>query len=657
LARLPSTDRHALLALALDHTTESRLLDTALADPADFRHRAKSAGLIEQRDGRLDFTHPLLRTRVLATSGADDVRAAHATLAEAAERTGHEAARTWHLASSITGPDEKVAALLSTTADGYRRRGAATEALAASELAARLSPDPLARAHRCVDAADMSWFTGDFERAEELLARAMALTEDTEVRGRSAVILGQMRTWTRGPMEAYRLLSSEADLAAPVSPATAATCLAHATFAALVAVRVDLALDASRSALEMAGDGDPGVQLGAQTARAMALLTAGRGPEADALMEPVESLGRALAESGMTEAEHLVQMAAIAHVYRGREGRARELLTGIIQRSRVAGAREATAFASGILAEVCLRAGRWVEGYGLVSDVLAEEWGREGDRAWSHAFLSRACAAIGREGQCRAEAATASIAAESLGLEVVRAWADASLGLLELGLGNPERALLHLERVAEIWDRGPVGEPGLLWWEGDHLEALVATGQQERARQRLGRLAVATEATGSPYGRVAAARGAAMLEEAERAGPAWDRAVDAAEALGSPFELARTLLGRSRALDQAGLPDADDERRRSVEMFEGLGARSWAELAGAAGPRRATAAPTAATPALDQLTPAELRVAMAVARGLTNKEVALDLCISTKTVDSHLQRIFRKLDVRTRTEMAARLLR
>jgi DNA-binding CsgD family transcriptional regulator/tetratricopeptide (TPR) repeat protein len=656
LSALPSTDRQALLLVALGRTTDPRLLGAALPDTAGFLQRATAAGLVEEHDGRLDFTHPLLRTRVLAASGVEDVRSAHAALAGAAEQTGNPVAGTWHRAAALRGPDEQVAAQLSATADAYRRRGAATEALAASELAARLSPDALARAHRTVDAADMAWFTGDFDRAEALLAQADAETDDVEVRARRAVILGQLRVWSRGPMDAYRLLVTEAEALLSHAPAGAATCLSHAAFAALVAVRMDLALDAAERAVAVREHDDVGAQMGAQTAHALALLAMGRGAEADALMEPIEAMGRALAESGMTEAEHLVQSAALAHAYRGRGDRARDLLTGILQRGRSAGARDATAFATGILAEVCVRSGRLVEGYGLVTDVLAEEWGGPGDRAWSHAFLAHACAALGREQECRTEATLALRVAEPLGLTVVTAWAEASLGLLELGAGRPDRSLLHLDRLAGIWDRGRVGEPGLLWWEGDHLDALVASGRTEDARSRLRRLSEETAATGSAYGRAAAARGEALLADQGREADAWAAAIEAAEALGSPFETARALLGRSEATSRQDPCSSASDRRRAREMFEGLGARCWADLA--AEPDRAEDTVPASSPsALDQLTPAELRVAMAVSRGLTNKEASLDLCISTKTVDSHLQRIFRKLEVRTRTEMAARLLR
>ena len=55
---------------------------------------------------------------------------------------------------------------------------------------------------------------------------------------------------------------------------------------------------------------------------------------------------------------------------------------------------------------------------------------------------------------------------------------------------------------------------------------------------------------------------------------------------------------------------------------------------------------------MSQLTSAELRVALAIAKGLTNREAGEQLYLSTRTVDAHLRAIYRKLDIRSRTELA-----
>ncbi len=286
----------------------------------------------------------------------------------------------------------------------------------------------------------------------------------------------------------------------------------------------------------------------------------------------------------------------------------------------------------------------------MIRTVVDEEWGDIGVRSWPRAYLARVSAALGRAEECRAEAAAALEVAGPMGLTVVEVWAESALGLLELGRGHPQEAIVHLDRVAEAWERGGVAEPGALWWEGDHLDALVACGEEGRAKERLCLLERAVESTGRGYAAVVAARGRALLAPDEDAEVRFAEAVQRGEAFASPFELGRTLLARSRYRQRLGLDGAASDAERAAALFDALGAVDWARQA------RGRDGEAGRLALIDQLTAAELRVAMSVARGLTNREASIDLCVSTKTIDYHLGNIYRKLGVRTRTEMAARLL-
>ncbi len=155
--------------------------------------------------------------------------------------------------------------------------------------------------------------------------------------------------------------------------------------------------------------------------------------------------------------------------------------------------------------------------------------------------------------------------------------------------------------------------------------------------------------TGRRYLLTAAARTRACLVDPELSEPAFAESIEHATALGSPFELARTHLARSLHRAEHGRLGAAADADRAIALFDALGATTW--LARAAN-RPSPAAPLG----VDRLTPSELRVAMAVGRGLTNREAAIELCLSRKTIDFYLQSIFRKLGVRTRTEMSRRIL-
>jgi DNA-binding NarL/FixJ family response regulator len=157
------------------------------------------------------------------------------------------------------------------------------------------------------------------------------------------------------------------------------------------------------------------------------------------------------------------------------------------------------------------------------------------------------------------------------------------------------------------------------------------------------------ERTQRRYALAAAARVRAQLVDPDVAEASFAESIEQATALGSPFELARSYLARSRHRAFHGCAGADSDSSRAIALFESLGASAWLAQA-------ASSPPQASSLAVDQLTASELRVAMAVARGLTNRQAAIELYLSTKTVDFYLQSIYRKLGVRSRTEMTHRLL-
>ena len=100
--------------------------------------------------------------------------------------------------------------------------------------------------------------------------------------------------------------------------------------------------------------------------------------------------------------------------------------------------------------------------------------------------------------------------------------------------------------------------------------------------------------------------------------------------------------------------DARSELRAALSTFASLGARQWTELTQreltVAGER---AMPAAVPSALDALTPQELRIAQCIGGGATNREASAELFLSPKTIEAHLTHVYRKLGVRSRSELAA----
>ena len=197
-------------------------------------------------------------------------------------------------------------------------------------------------------------------------------------------------------------------------------------------------------------------------------------------------------------------------------------------------------------------------------------------------------------------------------------------------------------------------EPSVRWWTGDRVELLLELGRIDDAvvfstsgkRTRCG-----SSASGSsPMCRVA---GVSSPPHGESPRPHWTslrRRSSQHETVGDPFGRGRTLLalGIVRRRMRQKRP-ARDAIEAALDAFETVGASGWAAKA------RAELGRIGGRTRAEGLTAAERRVASLVAEGRTNREVAAALFLGERTVASHLNHIYAKLGVRSRTELALRL--
>ena len=229
-----------------------------------------------------------------------------------------------------------------------------------------------------------------------------------------------------------------------------------------------------------------------------------------------------------------------------------------------------------------------------------------------------------------------------------------ALGLLELSLDRPAEAHEQLGPLVARVEGADIGEPGSIRFVTDDVEALVRLGELDAAAtqlarfeqhaQRLGRWS-ALAAAHRCRGLIAAAAGAPDEAQAE-----CNRALDEFEQLSLPFETARTLLALGVVQRQARQRRAArNSLERALRLFEELGASLWAERARAELGRISGRAPSRG-----ELTASERRVAELVAEGQTNREVAAALHVTARTVEGTLSRVYAKLGVRSRTELARR---
>jgi DNA-binding CsgD family transcriptional regulator len=354
----------------------------------------------------------------------------------------------------------------------------------------------------------------------------------------------------------------------------------------------------------------------------------------------------------------VVWPAALALVWMEDHDTARELFVRVIERARDESVPSVLPYTLVGLAELDYRTGGWSRAYAGASEAvtLARETEQPVALGFALACLSRIEAAQGRAGDCR-EHATEAIDLATGGAGSVAVYAAAALGLLELGAGRVDEAIAHLVQVRNEVETHGLVLPTVIQWAPDLIEALARAGRVDEASELLASFEVAAEATMSAWALGTAARCRGLISDGDFEAD-FSRALELQEAQGTPFEIARTELCLGERLRRARRrKEARITLRAAIDRFERLGAAPWADRATNELRASGETIQPGAVIATNELTPQELQVALTVAKGATNREAGAALFLSPKTIEAHLGRIYRKLDVRSRTELAALLAR
>lgn len=652
LASLPLDTKRALLVAASSHSEAVQPLLDALAelelDQAALEP-AEREGLVTFGEGRFAWRHPLLRSAAYYRASTFERRAAHAALASAS--SGVE--RAWHLADATLGPDEAVAQALEDAAlDARQRRGHVAAALA-FERAARLSSDRDDAARRDLEAARDYHLAGRVEQARTLLRSALSSTGDRVLCSEIEHQLGVIEMWFGDAATAQGLLAGAAATVEVDNPRRAAAILMHAAIAREMAGDVDGTLAIVRHAHELAEGAD-----GTEPQLLRALILAGHARDVrPALLKLVAERPRA----GAATAETVLLTATVgqALVWLGEYGEARRIFERELLDARTSGSLAPMPYLLACTSELEFRLGRVQPAYATAVEAveIALETGQLNVLSFCLATLARVEAATAREEACREHARRALELADELGAGSIRIYALAALGLLELGLGRASAALATLrELAAHVAELGP-RDPGVVEWEPDLIEAQLLCGHVEAARVSLRSLEERARSTENCWANASAARLRGMLVEI-----GFEEEFAAAlRGHASRFERARTELRLGERLRRDRRPTAARVPLRSAQQaFELLGAQGWAARARAeraAVGERPKRSETGVPALLHELTEQELRIALLISEGVTNREAAAALYLSPKTVGYHLGKVYDKLGVRSRTELAHLLAR
>lgn len=659
---LPDPARRALVVLAAGRSTAAGPLGKALEAAGlslDALAPAEEDGLITATADGLDFHHPVLRALVLGRAPLALRYAAFQALAEVSTGSLH----AWYRASATPGPDEDTAAALAEAALEARRRSAFGEAALAWRRAADLTPDPAARAGRLLNAASDALLSGS-PAGPQWCEEAVRITPDPAMRAAIQGLLGRMYTWKGETAQAYGLLVNAADAVRDSDPTRACLLLAEATAAARLDGHVPAAVRVAEESLALASESGP-ERWYSLTLLGGALVMAGRTAEGRAMLESADRHGAG--DPVRDQQVYAIAGQAWSRVEEFTRGRA--LLNTAVESARRHSAVGVLGFTLAVRGELETRIGQWASARGDLTEALrwAEELGQLTCVSYALYCLARLEALRGDRVECEEHVARARRECGAYGIGCQEFHMTAVLGLSALAYGDHEAAADQLEQTLSLAVEQGIGNPEVVPFAADLAEAHVRAGNAARAGEVVAWLEERAREAGLASAEAAAARVRGLLagtpEEAEAC---FGAALKAHGRTTGPFDWARTLLCEAEVLRRYRRPAAARAPLTSaLACFERLGAVPWArraasELAAAGG--LPTTAPSGGGSGcgsgsggmggvLGQLTPQEFQVSRAIARGLNNTEAAASLFVSRKTVEAHLTRIYRKLKVRSRTDL------
>jgi DNA-binding CsgD family transcriptional regulator len=649
---LPEKTRDLLFVAAAEPVGDVALLHRALDTlgiGADAVVPAENAKLIEF-GARVRFRHPLVRSAAYRAAAPGARRRGHAALAGATDPQTEPDRRAWHRAYATHAPDEAVAAELERSASRAQARAGPEAAAAFLERAAELTPDPRLRGERALAAAQAKFDAGAPAPAEALLGMAAMCPLDEVDRARVDRLRAHIAfTRTRGG-DTPLLLSAAAKRLEPLDPELARETHLEALWAAVRSgrfVKAQGVLEAAEAAM---------APVRGRSARAIDLLLDGLiTRQANGYAAALPSVARALdafeQEGFRRENIAWCWLACQLAMDLWNDTACANIATGLSVVARERAALTVLPFALNYSAAHQLFAGRFDVAEQLVDEaadittatrnvpiadfsVLLAAWRGDRDKTY----------------QLRASVILdATARGEGFAVEVAE-WATATL---HIGNGEYADALTAAQRAYD-----PVGLGFNVWVLPELIEAAARNGDFATARAAFEQLAERTSPSSTEWARGIEARSRALLTDGPEAEHLYRAAI---EQLGR----SRVVIHHARAQLIYGewlrrehrRVDAREQLKAAYAAFDAMGAQAFAErtqrelLATGETVRKRTA------DTHDQLTSQEAQIAFLARDGLTNPEIGRQLFLSHRTVEWHLGKVFTKLGISSRRELAQALHR
>jgi DNA-binding CsgD family transcriptional regulator len=653
--------RSALLIAAVAPGATVDLVGAAIGQPAaPVLEPAVRGSVVRIERGVIDFVHPLLAAAAYSAAGPEERDRWHARIAEVAP---DPETRARHLAFARRGPDAEVAAGLADAARGARDRGATaaaadlySQALARwpggteAEDGGPSDASAIERATLVAESVPILLATGEADRARRLLEASIAELAAGPVRCDLLLLLAPLVEGDEAGGQARLRLIQQALSEAGDDPRRTAAALLDLEQWERHRDRSPDALPIARRALELAEEtGDEKLLAAAHVRTADLEVVLGLGGE------PVARFRRALdlGERVHVDAEHSARsMLAVCLIRAGRLDEARPHLLAERGRAIAEGDETSHSWECLFLAELEWLAGRWDDAAAAAAEGL-EVAQQTGLRLREGTLQSLVALVEGSQGDPEHARALAQDAISILDdVDEVSYANNARQILAFIDLTRGDAAAAHEQLRSYALDR--LEGSKRLAFIGDEIEALVQLGDLEGAANLTDALARRAAELNRPTLVATAARSRALVlgsqGELDAAIEAAREAVAIHDDLKLPFEHARSLLvlgGIQRRAKQRKA--ARESLTAAADAFERLGATRWAERA------EAERARVGGRTTIEGLSETELRVAQLVAEGKSNKEVAAELYVSVRAVESNLSKVYAKLGIRSRTELARRI--
>jgi DNA-binding CsgD family transcriptional regulator len=652
LSRLPGDARRLLLVAAADPTGDQAVVWRAarqLGISESIAETVEADDLLEL-GVRVVFRHPLVRSAVYRAAGLTERRAVHRALAEAIDPEIDPDRRAWHRAQAASMPDEDVAEELERSAGRAQARGGFAAVAAFLERAAALTPEPAHRARRLLAAASANRDAGALEAALELLAGIDTGLLDELGGARVELLRAQIALEQRRGAEAGHLFLGAARRLEPLDPELASETYLEALAGAMSSDVEVLggAPAVAQAALAAPTGTDPPRAVGVLLDAFAIRLIDGYEAAAPTLAQSLELLlamdvanedvGRRFSLSGSRNSN-------IVALELWDDEALHSLALRQVQVARNAGALVHLQFALSFLARSHMLAGDLTAATLTIDETrsIAEA---TGNPAPVNAPMILA-AWRGHEPQASELIQATSEEAAA------RRWTSNNYArsVLYNGLGRHDAAR---DAAWEAFQPDPVGYGSLL--VGELAEAASRTADGALLESALDWLSERTRVISSEWALGIEARVRALLSEGEIAESLYRESIAHLARTRVRLELARThlLYGEWLRRERRRL-DAREHLRTALDMFRSMGTEAFAGRAERELSATGERARKRTVDTLDQLTPQEEQIARLAARGTTNREIAAQLFITQSTVEYHLRKAFRKLDVKSRTQLAHRM--